>query len=173
MRAATTVAVFGLQCLFICGVPAAQQTSADGVGEQSPKTKIILREMTEVPLKFAEDVNSRSARQGQAVEFVLAEDLKVGAVIVAKRGSRALGTVVHSKTPDFWGNPGEVNVRITFLKAGNTKVPLRGASDGVGRRYVIVRGSQAVLKAGTPVMAYVDADTEVQALDSPPARNAP
>ena len=170
MRVATTLTVL---CLVVYGATAAQQPGAERAGEPASKAKIILREMTEVPLKFAEDVNSKGARQGQAVEFVLGEDLKVGDVLVAKRGSRALGTVVHSKTPDFWGEPGEVNVRITFLKAGSTKVPLRGASGEVGKRYVVVRGSQAILKAGTPVKAYVDSDTEVQSLESGPASTTP
>lgn len=162
------MALLGLGCLFICALSPEQKTNGESTGVRSSKSTVILREMTEVPLKFAEDVNSRTAKQGQAVEFVLAQDLKVGDAVVAKAGSRAIGTVVHSKTPDFWGEAGELNVRITFLKAGNTKVPLRGASGEVGTRYVVVRGSQAVMKRGTPVKAYVDTDTEVQPLNSGP-----
>jgi hypothetical protein len=173
VRSATTLILLGLTCSLLCGVSSAQKPPADDAEVKPTKSKIILREMTEIPLKFAEDVNSKAAKQGQSVEFVLAEDLKVGEVIVARRGARALGTVVHSKTPDFWGEPGELNVRITFLKAGKTKVPLRGATGEVGTRYIVIRGSQAILKSGTPVKAYVDADTEVEPIDSPPAQSPP
>lgn len=122
---------------------------------------VTLAEGTEVKLKLGERLNSRTAKPGDPVELALAEDLKVDADVVARAGSRALGTVVHTKTPDFSGEPGELNLRVQFLKVGKIKVPLRGALGGTGVRYVIIRGSQAVMPAGTPMVAYVDADTVV------------
>jgi hypothetical protein len=125
------------------------------------KPAALLREGTEVSLKLAQDVNSRAAKPNEPIELAVAEDLKVGDVTVAKAGSRALGTVIHAKKPDFWGEAGEVNIRITFLKAGAAKVPLRGAAAEVGTRYVVIRGSQAILKTGTRLKAYVAEDTLV------------
>jgi hypothetical protein len=122
---------------------------------------VVLPEGTQVSLKLAQDVNSRAAKPNEPIELALAEDLKVGDVLVAKTGSRALGTVVHAKKPDFWGEAGEVNIRVTFLKAGATKVPLRGSAGEVGVRYVIIRGSQAILKTGTLLKAYVAEDTAI------------
>jgi hypothetical protein len=125
------------------------------------KAIVLLREGTEVSLKLAQDVNSRAAKPNEPIELALAEDLKVGDLTAARAGSRALGSVVHAKKPDFWGEAGEVNIRITFLKAGATKVPLRGAAGEVGARYVVIRGSQAILKTGTLLKAYVAEDTAV------------
>lgn len=68
---------------------------------------------------------------------------------------------MHAKKPDFWGEAGEVNIRITFLKVGATKVPLRGAAGEVGTRYIVIRGSQAILRTGTLLKAYVAEDTLV------------
>lgn len=124
-------------------------------------SRVILREMTQVRLQLAEDVNSKTAKPGAPVELLLSDDLKVENAVVATSGSRAIGTVVHSKGPNFWGEPGELNIRITFLKVGKTKVRLRGASGEIGTRYVVVRGSHAELKRGTEVIAYVDHDTEI------------
>ena len=41
---------------------------------------------------------------------------------------------------------------------------IRGALGSAGTRYVVIRGSQAVIKAGTLVKAFVAADIEVTPL---------
>jgi hypothetical protein len=136
----------------------------------APK-KLILAEGTEVKLRMAQDISSRSARPGELIELALAEDLKVGDVVVEKAGARSLGEVVKARRPDFWGEAGEVSIRVHFLRVGDKKVEIRGATGAAGTRYIIIRGSQAVIKAGTPVKAFVAADTEVTAIPQGPASN--
>jgi len=137
----------------------------------APK-KVLLAEGTQVALRTAEDISSRVARPGQPVELALAEDLKVGDAVVAKAGARALGEVVQAKRPDFWGEAGEVSLRVHFLRVGDQKVEIRGALGAAGTRYVVVRGSQAVIKAGTELKAFVAADVEVTPLPeaTPPSK---
>jgi hypothetical protein len=101
--------------------------------------KVLLAEGTGVTLCMAQDISSRAARPGEPIELTLAEDLKVGDVIVAKAGARALGEVVQGKRPDFWGEAGEVSLRVRFLRVGDQKVEIRGALGSAGTRYVIVR----------------------------------
>jgi hypothetical protein len=133
-----------------------------------PQT-VILTEGTEVRLQMAQDVSSRGAKPGEPVELTLAEDLKVGDVIVAKAGERALGEIVQAKRPDFWGEAGEVSIRVRFLRVGNKKVEIRGAIGSAGTRYVFIRGSQGIIKTGTPLKAFVAADTEVVDTSEPSA----
>jgi hypothetical protein len=158
MRVIIATVLLVSACLFLPAT-CAQQTpnpgSSGGSASPAPSPQLVLREGTEVPLKFAETVYSRTAKEGDVVEFVLAEDLIIGNTVVAEAGSRAIGKVIYTKQPDAWGNRGELNVRVTFLKAGKTKVPLRGATGPI----------DAVLVAGTPVKAFVDADSEVQPLN--------
>lgn len=135
--------------------------------QAAPAPKLLLAEGTELTLRMAQDVSSRAARPGEPVELTLAEDLKVGDVLVAKKGARALGEVVQGKRPDFWGEAGEVSLRVHFLRVGDQKVEIRGAIGSAGTRYVVIRGSQAVIKAGTLVKAFVAADTEVTPLVEP------
>ena len=52
----------------------------------------------DVNLKFAEAVSSRTAAEGDPVYFVLAEDLKVGNLVMAKAGAKVLGTVKRRPT---------------------------------------------------------------------------
>jgi hypothetical protein len=158
MRGMIATVLLASACLFLPAT-CAQQTpnpgSSVGSASPAPSPDLVLREGTEVPLKFAETVYSRTAKEGDLVEFVLAEDLTIGNAVVAEAGSRAIGKVIYTKQPDAWGNRGELNVRVTFLKAGKTKVPLRGATGPI----------DAVLVVGTPVKAFVDADSEVQPLN--------
>jgi hypothetical protein len=130
--------------------------------------KVLLAEGTEVGLRMAQDVSSRAAKPGEPVELTLAEDLKVGDVTVAKAGARALGEVVQAKRPDFWGEAGEVSIRVHFLRVGDKKVEIRGAAGAAGTRYVVIRGSQGIIKTGTPVKAFVAVDSEVVAIKEAP-----
>jgi len=134
----------------------------------APK-KVLLAEGTELTLRMAQDISSRAARPGEPIELTLAEDLRVGDAIVAKAGARALGEVVQGKRPDFWGEAGEVSLRVHFLRIGDQKVEIRGALGSAGTRYVVIRGSQAVIKAGALVKAFVAADAEVTPLVEAPA----
>jgi len=131
-------------------------------------TKLLLAEGTPVSLRMAQDISSRAARPGEPIELKLAEDLKVGDVVVAKAGARALGEVVQAKKPDFWGEAGEVSVRVHLLRVGDKKVEIQGAVGSAGTRYVIVRGSQGIIKAGTPVKAFVVTDVAVTPAPEPP-----
>jgi hypothetical protein len=108
-------------------------------------------------------VYSSTAKEGDPVELVLAQDLTIGNIVVAEAGSRAIGKVVCTKPPDAWGKPGEFNVRVTFLKAGKTKVPLRGATGPIA----------GIPLVGTPLMAFVDADSAVQSLNQGTLVEAP
>ncbi len=136
-------------------------TSRSVMSQETAPKKIKLAEGTEVALRMAQDISSRTAKPGEPVELALVEDLKVGDVTVAKAGARALGEVVQAKRPDFWGEAGEVSIRVHFLRVGDAKVEIRGAAGSAGTRYIVIRGSQGVIKAGAPVKAFVAADAEV------------
>ncbi|MBZ5720831.1 MAG: hypothetical protein LAO03_10665 [Acidobacteriia bacterium] len=168
MRGIIAVALLASACLFLPATYAQQRPNPGDSGASAspaPSPHLILREGTEVLLKYAEAVNSRTAQEGDMVEFVLAEDLTVGNTVIAEAGSRAVGAVVHTKTPDAGDSPGELNVRMTFLKAGKTKVPLRGTTGLVGDIGVVLRGTPATIDQATTVKASVAVDTEVQPLN--------
>jgi hypothetical protein len=158
MRVIIATVLLASACLFLPAA-CAQQTpgpgSSAGSASPAPSPQLILREGTEVSLRFAEAVYSRTTKEGDPVELVLAEDLTIGNVVVAEAGSRAIGKVVYSKQTDAWSNRGEFNVRVTFLEAGKTRVPLRGTTGPIADISVV----------GTPLMAFVDADSEVQSLN--------
>ena len=88
----------------VTGVPA----SASAAAAVSPTTAVpvgpdangryMLREGEDVSLKFAQDLSSKTAADGDPVALLLDEDLKVGGVVVAKAGSKAFGEVTNAKS---------------------------------------------------------------------------
>jgi hypothetical protein len=107
------------------------------------------------------------------VNLVLDEDIKVGDVVVAKAGAKAVGTITNAKKAGMMGKAGELNMRLEHLKAGDDRIRLRGSKgkEGEGRQGtaialtvlfgplgLIKHGKNVEVKAGTPLTAYVDED---------------
>jgi len=135
-----------------------------------------LKEGTDVKLKFAQDLSSKTAADDDPVNLVLDEDLKVGEATVVKAGAKALGTVTHAKKAGMMGKGGELNLRLEYLLVGDTRMRLRGTKGKEGEGKVgtavaltvlfgpiglIKHGKNVEVKQGTPLLAYVDQDFTV------------
>jgi hypothetical protein len=152
--------------------PAAPPT-ASAAAAPAAAAKLILKEGTDVKLKFSDDLSSKTANEGDPVNLVLDEDLKVGDVVVVKAGAKATGTITNAKKAGMMGKAGELNMRLEHLKAGDQRVRLRGSKGKEGEGKVgtavaltvlfgpiglIKHGKNVDVKAGTPLAAYVDED---------------
>jgi len=135
--------------------------------------KVVLKEGTDVKLKFAQDLSSKTANDDDPVNLVLDEDLKVGDVTVCKAGAKAVGTVTHAKKAGMMGKGGELNMRLEYLLVNDTRMRLRGTKGKEGEGKVgaavaltvlfgpiglIKHGKNVEVKQGTPLLAYVDQD---------------
>jgi hypothetical protein len=133
----------------------------------------MLKEGEDVALVFAQPISSKTAADGDPVEFLLAEDLKVNGVVVAKAGAKAVGEVTNAKKAGMMGKGGELNVRLDYLKVGDTKVHLRGTKgkegeSGTGTAValtvlfgpigLIKHGKDIDIKQGTPLKVFVADD---------------
>lgn len=140
---------------------------------QAQSGSLKLKEGEDVKLKFAQELSSKTASEGDTVNFVVADDVKVGDVVVIKAGTKAVGTVTNAKRAGMMGKGGELNVRLDHLKAGDTKVRLRGSKGKEGDSKtgqsvaltvlfgpigLIKHGKEIVVAEGTPLAAYVDDD---------------
>lgn len=141
---------------------------------QEQSGKIALKEGTEVKLKFASDLSSKTANEDDPVELSLDQDLKVGDVVVARAGAKAVGTITHAKKAGMMGKGGELNLKLDHLMAGDVRVKIRGSKgkEGNGKEGTAValtvlfgpiglikHGKNVEIKAGTPLTAYVDENT--------------
>ena len=157
----------GLCALSFCATLFAQAQPAVTGGSY------VLREGSEVKLKFDQDLSSKTAAEGDPVNMVLAEDIKVGDAVVARAGDKALATVSHVKKAGMLGKGGELNIRLEHLTVGDIKVKLRGAKGKEGQSEtgttvaltvlfgpigLIKHGKNIDITQGTPFTAYVDND---------------
>lgn len=133
----------------------------------------LLKEGVQVSLKFAADLNSKTAHEGDPVEFLLDDDLKVGAVIVVAKGAHAVATVTDAKQAGMMGRPGELSVQMQYLVSGSNHVRIRGTKGREGDSKtgatvaltvlfgpigLIKHGKNVDIPAGSPLTAFVDQD---------------
>ncbi len=159
--------------------PPAIPAVAPGAAAATPAT-LTLEQGTEVPLEFASEVNSRTAEVGDKIEMTLTEDLKVGDVVVAKKGSTAAGIVIQADKNGAGGAPGSVTFEVDSLNANgqeiklygtatregqakppNASVLIPGVGPFLGLASALRHGKDAVIEKGTPFVAYVSGDTPV------------
>jgi hypothetical protein len=133
----------------------------------------LLREGTQISLKFATELSSKTANEGDPVEFTLDDDLKVGDAVVMPKGAHAVATVSNAKKAGMIGRPGELSVQLQYLVAGDNHVHLRGTKGREGQSKtgatvaltvlfgpigLIKHGKNVDIPAGTSMTAYVDQD---------------
>jgi hypothetical protein len=143
--------------------------------------KYELHDGDDIPLKFAQDLSSKTATEGDAVNFVLDGDVKVGDVVVIKSGTKAVGEVTQAHKAGMMGKPGELSVRIDYIRIGPTKVHLRGSKGKEGQNAttstvvltvlfgpigLIKHGHDIDIKAGSALKVYVADDTPLPAAAS-------
>ena len=149
----------------VAAAPAAAMPDASG--------KYKLREGEDVNLTFAQDLSSKTSSEGDPVTLTLVDDLKVGGVVVAKAGSKAVGEVTKAEKSGMMGKAGELNIRLDYLKAGDDKIRLRGTKGKEGESGVtgtvvltvlfgpiglIKHGKNVEIKQGQALHAFVADD---------------
>lgn len=157
-------------------VAAPVHASAPTANPSTSTATVVLTEGTDVPLQFDQDLSSKTAAEGDSVVFVLADDIKVGDVVVAKAGCKAFGEVTNAKKSGMMGKAGELNVRLDYLKVGAIKVKLRGSKGREGESGttatvaltvlfgpigLIKHGKNIDIKKGTALKAYVSDDVNL------------
>ena len=157
-------------------VPAATASSAPASAPATAAAsndKLVLKDGSDLHLKFAEAISSKTAAEGDTINLVLDEDVKIGDVVIAKAGAKAVGTVTNAKKAGMMGKAGELNMRLEYLKVGDDRVKIRGSKgkEGEGKEGTAValtvlfgpiglikHGKNVDVKEGTPLTAFVDQD---------------
>lgn len=151
--------------------PDASKPPAPAAAAPAAPERPTLKEGSDVNLKFAQNLSSKTATEGDPVNLVLDQDVKVGDVVVCKAGAKAVGTITHAKKAGMMGHPGELNMRLEYLLVGDTRLKLRGSKgrEGQGKEGTAValtvlfgpiglikHGKNVEIKAGTPLQAYTN-----------------
>ena len=129
---------------------------------------------TFVRLEFVSPVSSKSAQLGDSITLRVAEDIRVGDIVIVPKGTLADGTITFVRHTGPGGMPGVLNYELNTLHVNGTSVPLwrrdqRAGEPKVPGAEVLIpiagafaafrHGKDAEFKPGMPVTALVAADT--------------
>ncbi len=176
----STFALRLLPVVLLCGTATFSQLTAIAQEQQADRVNtgpaLVLKEGTEVPLRFAQDLSSKHAVSGDSVQLSLTQDLIVDGKTVARAGSHATAEVTNAKKAGMMGKGGELNIRLDRLVTETGKIRLRGTKaregdDKVGTAVALTvlfgpvgllkHGKNIEIAEGAPLMGYVAEDVKL------------
>lgn len=127
----------------------------------------------------ADQLSSKTAREGDPVNFFVADDVVINGRVVFAKGAPARGTITEVGQRGHLGKGGRLALRVDYTTAvDGQRVTLRSSkskADGsmvgstvalsvlVGPMYLFRRGNNALIKAGTKIQVYTDGAFKVKA----------
>jgi hypothetical protein len=89
-----------------------------------PTGPVTIAAGTLLKLRTSEPVNSKSAKDGQAVQFMVIQDVPVGNVLAIPRGATVHGVVTDAKKAGVISGSSELSLTLTSLEMGGKTYPL-------------------------------------------------
>lgn len=170
---------------------AADQKTATTVVETATSVQTVkpalgfgLEDGTPIKLILKQNMSSGDANLNDRVLFEAAEDVTVDGTVVIAKGAQATGTVMDVKRKGRMGRAGKLNIKIDDVRlASGERVSLRAAQGGKGGGragmmtgamvatgivffpaaplFLMMRGKNLKIPAGTAITAYVDGDAKL------------
>lgn len=138
---------------------------------------IVIPDGTELTVVTTEEISSKTAVEGDPINFKVDEDVKVGGKTVIAKGALVKGEVSNSKKSGRMGKGGQLSIRILSTESiDGQKVKLRASKgkegdDKTGTTVALVvlfgplgflkKGKDAKIKEGTRIKAYTDEEKKV------------
>ena len=100
----------------------------------APANGTVLRAGTEVPLRLEEglDFNDKTIREGTRFRMTVANDVRLGNVVVIPAGSPATGEVTDLRRKGMWGKSGRIVARVLSARVGDRLIRMTGSFDDKG-----------------------------------------
>lgn len=140
-------------------------------------------EGTELRIRFNERLSSATSSTGDRFSVTLDEPVELNGGIVIPAGYRGSGEVTVADKKGYMGKAGQLNVRLDYLRIGDTRVRLRASKGQEGKGAVgatialtvifgplglLKRGHDIEIQPGQSIVAYVDSPTTLSAPLPPP-----
>jgi len=153
----------------VAATPVTQRAAAQGARTDTAAT---IPDGLPVRLSLGESLSSATSKVGDPIHFKVAEDIKVGRLVVISNGSQALGHILKNEHKGRLGHGGKLEFKLDYITADdNSQVKVRADSsrEGKGKTgklltfsivasplILLKHGNDATVPEGTPVIAYVD-----------------
>jgi hypothetical protein len=145
---------------------AKSQTAAQGTTASTAPVNVMLADGTPVKLRLGSSAAS-AVRVGQDLELEVAEDVRIGDVIVIPKGGPANASVTNLRAGSNSGHGGWVDINLDSVTlADGKKVPIRASKNKPFRddqsTIVSSSGQDASIAQGTDLTTYINGN---QAID--------
>ena len=139
--------------------------------------------LTPVAVRIDEPVSSNRNKPGDRFRISVAEDVRIGDVLVIPQGSPGEGEVIHAAKSGAGGKAGELILAARYVRVGDVEVRLRSLALGaagkdqtsnslaasmiIGPFAMFVKGGIVTIPAETLGLAKTAVETRLQASTSP------
>lgn len=123
------------------------------------QTTVQVADGTSIHVRLKQDLSSQSARDGDVIEFTVAEPVKINGVTVIAEGAAARAVVLGSRSAGHFSRPGRLSwVMRSVTAIDGTEVPLRFVKEvpqgGAGAKKTSKKVLAAEAVALSPVALY-------------------
>lgn len=155
----------------LLAIPLSAQTS------QPPTHPVAIPEGTALTVETREEVSSKTAAQGDAVELMMSEPAAIENEIVVAKGASVKGSVAAVKRAGRMGRAGSMSLKIISVSAmDGQRIPLRGSKASAGKDHLgatvaltmlltplglLKHGNDALYKTGTRMTVYTDSTVTI------------
>jgi hypothetical protein len=176
---AAVAALFSLQS----SLAAEEISGAPAAASAQPVRTVKIPEGTEVRIQFDEQLSSATSSSGDTFSISTDEEIKLPDGTVIPAGYRGKGEVTSAEKNGMMGKAGQLNVRMVYVRIGDTRVRLRASKGQEGQGAVtstvvltvlfgpiglLKHGHNIVIPKGQTMTAFVDGDTDVGLPLAPP-----
>ena len=177
--------------LIAAGIPAGPtyaQGQSPTVAASTPPPAVVaasirIPEGTEMLIRFDEGLSSARNVQGDKFSISLEDTVDLGGGTILGAGYAGRGEVTSAQKKGFMGQAGELNVRLEYIRIGDTRIRLRANKAGEGKGALgatvaltvlfgplglLKRGHDIAITPGQTITAFVDQDITLSLPVPPP-----
>lgn len=138
--------------------------------ESKSNQEIILSEGTPLHVVTAQETTSKDAKPNDSVQFTVDEDVSIDGQVVIRKGTPAVGSVINAEKRGYLGKSGKLAVQVESTQTvdgqplklraskgaeGKDKTNSTAALSMISGFFLLKKGGEAKIAAGTPVTVFV------------------
>lgn len=151
--------------------------AALGRAGAAPQTQVTIPDGTELSVVTTEEISSKTAAEGDPVNFKVDEDLVINGHVVIAKGTMAKGVISNASKSGRMGKGGKLSIRVeSTTTVDEQKIRLRAAKGKEGDDktgsvialsllvsplFLLKKGKDAKVKEGTKIKVYTDEEKKV------------